>query len=180
MLYNVAQLLKSPVGTVQRVELDATDHLALDEEQASLAGEVNGSVRLHRTNQGILADGSVTAPVELRCDRCLDRFVATITFPLREQFYPTVDVTSGVGLPPAENELVFPIDQNHLLDLREALRQNLLLALPMRALCREECAGLCPRCGHNLNDGPCDCPPEAPDERFAALRELFDGRTGIE
>ncbi|HEY7832894.1 MAG TPA: hypothetical protein VIG30_04925, partial [Ktedonobacterales bacterium] len=84
MLYNVAQLLKSPVGTVQRVDLDATDHLALDDEQASLVGEVNGSVRLHRTNQGILADGSVTAPVELRCDRCLDRFVATITFPLRE------------------------------------------------------------------------------------------------
>lgn len=176
MIYNVAQLLKAPVGTVQRVDLDPADQLWLAEEHVHLAGAVQGSVRLHRTNQGILADGTVTAPVELLCDRCLEPFTTMLTFPLREQFYPTVDVTSGLSLPPAENELVFPIDQNHELDLRESLRQNLLLALPMRALCREDCAGLCPHCGHNLNEGPCACPPDAPDARFAALRELLDGQ----
>ncbi len=176
MIYNVAQLLKAPVGATMRVELDPADHFALDEEGVRMAGELTGTVRLHRTNQGILADGQITAEVERQCDRCLEPYTSTVTFPLREQFYPTIDITTGVPLPAAEDELVFPIDQNHMLDLREAIRQNLLLALPMRSVCREDCRGLCPRCGRNLNAGPCGCEPEAADERFGPLRALLEGR----
>ena len=114
-------------------------------------------------------------PVELECTRCLKHFTTTVTVPIREQFYPTIEVNTGVPVPPPENdELSFPIDRNHLLDLREAIRQNLVLALPMRTLCKEECAGLCPTCGKDLNEGPCDCPPEVADERFSALRDLLD------
>ncbi|GAC1447213.1 MAG: hypothetical protein PVSMB4_01990 [Ktedonobacterales bacterium] len=83
-------------------------------------------------------------------------------------------MSTGEPLPAAEDELVFPIDQNHLLDLREAIRQNLLLALPMRTICREECAGLCPQCGHNLNAGPCGCEPEVVESRFETLRALLE------
>jgi uncharacterized protein len=175
MIYNVAQLLKSPVGTSQRLDLDPDDGLSLNEEHVRLAGDVRGQVRLHRTNQGILVDGTATAPVELRCDRCLEPFTTTVTFPLREQFYPTIEVNTGVPVPAAEDDLGFPIDQNHTLDLREAIRQNLLVALPMRAICREECAGLCPQCGRNLNEGSCDCMPETSDDRFAPLRALLEG-----
>ena len=53
--------------------------------------------------------------------------------------------------------------------------KNLLLALPTRALCREECAGLCAQCGKDLNEGPCDCQPQIEDERFSALRSLLGG-----
>jgi uncharacterized protein len=176
MIYNVAQLLKAPVGASMRVDLDPADRFELGEEGVRLAGDLTGAVRLHRTNQGILADGEVTTVVERQCDRCLEPFRSSITFPLREQFYPTIDIATGVPLPATEDELVFPIDQNHVLDLREAIRQNLLLALPMRSVCREDCRGLCPRCGQNLNVGPCDCEPEADDERFGPLRALLDGR----
>jgi uncharacterized protein len=174
MLYNVAQLLKSPVGASLRADLDPADAFDLDDEHVSLAGDVAGSVRLHRTNQGILADGTVTAPVRLQCDRCLEDYTTTVTFPLREQYYPTIDVNTGVPVPRDPQEMAFPIDQNHMLDLREAVRQNLLLALPMQSLCREVCAGLCPQCGKNLNDGPCTCEPDAQDTRFEALRALLD------
>ncbi len=174
MIYNVAQLLKAPVGTAMRVELDPADHLDLGEEHVRLAGDALGTVRLHRTNQGILADGMVAVPVELTCDRCLELYATTLSVPLREQFYPTVDILTGVALPLPEDELVFLIDHNHLLDLREAIRQLVLLALPMQTLCREDCAGLCPQCGHNLNEGPCGCEPDTTDDRFAALRALLD------
>ena len=178
MIFNVAQLMKAPVGTTLRVELDPTDELTLDDDAGvRLAGPVSGSVRLHRTNQGILADGTVSAPVELICDRCLNPFTTTLTFGLREEYYPTIDIATGLSLPEMPSEMIFPIDQNHLLDLREAIRQNLLLALPMRATCREDCAGLCPMCGHNLNEGPCGCQSEVADERFAALRALLDGQS---
>lgn len=175
MIYNVAQLLKAPVGTTLRGTLDDADELKLEDNEAQLAGPVTGQVRMHRTNQGIFVDGEALVPVELECTRCLKRFTTTVDVPLREQFYPTIEVNTGVSVPPPENdELSYPIDHNHLLDLREAIRQNLVLALPMRTLCSEECAGLCPTCGKDLNDGPCACPAEVADDRFSALRDLLD------
>jgi uncharacterized protein len=59
-----------------------------------------------------------------------------------------------------------------LLDLTEAIRQRVLLEIPMVTLCREDCAGLCSQCGHNLNLGPCDCKPEV-DTRFSVLQKLL-------
>ncbi len=174
MIFNVSQLLKAPVGTTQDVALDNRDTLDLRDGEAQLAGPIEGHVRLHRTNQGIYADGTVSVPVHLQCARCLDEFDATLTFPLREEYYPTIDVNTGAPVQQDENELAFPIDEHHELDMREAIRQNLLTAVPIAALCREDCAGLCPHCGKNLNEGPCDCQPETEDERFAALRSLLD------
>jgi uncharacterized protein len=175
MIYNVAQLLKAPVGTRMDVELDNADELELKDEEAELAGPVTGHVRLHRTNQGIYADGTVSVPVHLQCTRCLKDFTTTVTFPLREEYYPTIDVNTGLPVVMEhDTETSFPIDRHHEIDLREAIRQNLVLALPIRTLCREDCAGLCPQCGKDLNEGPCDCQPEQTDERFAALRQLLE------
>ena len=173
MIYNVAQLMKAAPGTALTAELDDSDELELKDGEARLAGPVTGRVRLHRTNQGIYVDGTVHVPVAWECDRCLKPVVETVTFPLREQYYPTIDVNTGAPVDPLDDELAFPIDHNHLLDLREAIRQNLVLALPDRALCSEDCKGLCAQCGKDLNEGPCDCQPEVADDRFATLRELL-------
>ncbi|MEO7000884.1 MAG: DUF177 domain-containing protein [Ktedonobacterales bacterium] len=173
MIYNVSQLMKAAPGTTLDVDLDDSDDLNLQEGEAELAGPVTGHVRLHRTNQGIFADGTVTTAVTLNCDRCLSDFVTPLTFPVREEFYPTIDVTTGAPLQTAHGEDAFPIDSRHELDLREAIRQNLVLALSARALCREDCEGLCQQCGQNLNEGDCDCPPEPTDERFGVLRALL-------
>jgi len=172
MIYNVAQLLKALVGTTQVVDLDETDTLDLEDEAVKLAGSVKGRLRMRRTNQGILVDGPVEALVELECVRCLASFTRPIAFQLEEQFYPTIDVLTGLSLPESDNELIFPIDPNHQLDLREAIRQNLLLALPMQPICKEECAGLCPHCGKNLNEGPCNCPSPV-DDRLSVLGDLL-------
>ena len=59
-------------------------------------------------------------------------------------------------------------------DLSELIRQTLLVSLPLQPLCREACAGLCPQCGKNWNEGPCDCPTETVDPRFSALASLLD------
>lgn len=173
MIYNVAQLLKSPVGTSMSFELDDEDHLQLTQDDLTQAGPVEGHVRLHHTNQGIFVDGTASVPVDLECTRCLKHFTYTAAFLLREQFYPTIDVVTGVPLPAPDDELAFPIDRHHLLDLREAIRQNLVLALPINAICQEDCAGLCPKCGHDLNEGPCDCVEEESDDRLSPLRDLL-------
>ena len=142
-------------------------------DDAKAVGPATGRVRLNRTNQGIYADGVVSIPTQLRCARCLKDFTTTLTFPVREEFFPTIDVLSGAPIQTEHGEDAFPIDRHHQLDLREAIRQNYVLALPSQALCREDCAGLCPQCGHDLNDGSCDCVPEPLDDRFSVLSSLF-------
>jgi uncharacterized protein len=96
-----------------------------------------------------------------------------ITF--EERFYPTYDVITGMPLPPIEEDEVLPIDEHHEVDLTEAIRQNVLLAVPMVTLCDPDCAGLCSQCGHDLNLGPCQCQPEI-DSRLTVLQQLLENR----
>ena len=68
----------------------------------------------------------------------------------------------------------FVLIEDDAVDLSEIVREAVIFGAQMNDLCREDCRGLCPRCGKDLNEGPCDCEPE-PDERFAALADLkFD------
>jgi uncharacterized protein len=66
---------------------------------------------------------------------------------------------------------VLVINEQHQLDLAEVVRQQLLLALPMHPVCRSACSGLCPHCGQDLNEGPCDCTEET-DPRWSVLKEM--------
>jgi uncharacterized protein len=174
MLYNVAQLMKAPVGTSLEYEIYEEDR-QLDDD-LEIIGPIEGHVRIRRTNQGLLVDGWVDLTLALACTRCLEKFDLPLHVSFMEQFYPTVDILTGVMLPPSDDEDAFPIDDHHLLDLTEVVRQQVLLALPMVTLCREDCAGLCSQCGHNLNLGPCDCKPEV-DTRFNVLQKLFQNGT---
>lgn len=97
-----------------------------------------------------------------------------VTF--EEQFYPTVDVVSGLPLAPFDQEEIFAIDAHHEVDLAEAIRQNVLTQRPMVTLCREDCQGLCSQCGHDLNLGPCGCEPEVGDTRLSVLEQLLRER----
>jgi uncharacterized protein len=170
MQYNVAQLMKAQVGASFEADIDE-DNVQLDED-IQVIGPIHGHVRMRRTNQGLLVDGWVDVTVELACNRCLEQFEQRLHMTFIEQFYPTVDVITGIALPPFDETEVFPIDDHHHVDLTEAIRQHVLLELPMFAICREDCAGLCPQCGHNLNLGPCECQPEV-DARFNVLQRLL-------
>jgi uncharacterized protein len=174
MIFNVAQLLKSPVGTTQDVVLDDSDSLDLRDGEARLAGPITGHARLHRTNESIVVDGVAHIPVLLECSRCLTEFTTTLDVPLRETFYPSIDIETGLPARLPEDETAFTIDDHHQIDLREAIRQTLVLALPIQPLCREDCKGLCPECGRDLNVELHTHETEARDERFAALRQLLE------
>ncbi len=84
------------------------------------------------------------------------------------------DASTGEMLPPPDDPDAFLIDPHQILDLTEALRQYRVMAEPMQPLCQPDCLGLCPRCGYNLNQGPCGCPRQQVDVRWAALGELAE------
>jgi uncharacterized protein len=170
MLFNVAQLMKSPVGTSFVTDFQENE-VTLDDD-LKVVGPLKGHARMRRTNQGLLVDGWVDLTLKLSCTRCLKDFEQPMHVTFEEQFYPTIDIVTGMPLPPFDAEEIFPIDEHHQMDLTEATRQRVLLALPMVTVCQEDCKGLCAQCGKDLNLGPCDCKPE-PDSRWYALEQLL-------
>jgi uncharacterized protein len=166
VLINVSQLLKSPIGSVRSYEV---------REVVSIAGGdslVEGEVSLVRTDRGILAKAALNTEVEVTCSRCLSLVNCRLTLNIAEEYFPIIDAVSGTPLSLPEEPGCFTIDEHHMFDLTEAVRQYVLLAIPMKPLCREDCAGLCPACGRNLNQGPCGCLPQKASLGRSKLNKL--------
>jgi uncharacterized protein len=180
-IFNVAQLLKEPVGAQRRVQVEA-DLIDLIPDLKEQAGGdetapmvLSGTLRLLHSIEGVLVQGDLAANVTLQCARCLEPVSVPIEVPVEETFVPTLDIATGQTIEPEEEDRALWIDEHHILDLSEVLRQDVLVALPWHAVCRPDCRGLCPTCGENLNEGPCNCQAES-DPRWAALRGLLNGQ----
>jgi uncharacterized protein len=172
MRYNVAQLLKGPTGAVRRYELkEEIDNL--DPDLKPLRPLV-GRVTLMRTTQGVLATGRMRTTLEGTCKRCLEPCAVRVDLSLEEEFYPVVHIAEAPvdDTPEEDRDEALRIDERHNLDLSEVVRQGLWLVMPMEALCRPDCLGLCPRCGGNRNLGECQCEQTPIDPRWAALQAL--------
>ncbi|MFC1933586.1 DUF177 domain-containing protein [Chloroflexota bacterium] len=166
MQINVAQQLKGPIGAVRNYRVSETMDIAGGSSQ------IEGEVMLMRTDRGILAKGILHTEIELSCCRCLSLFSYPLTLDIEEEYFPTTNVVTDAPLPLPDEPDHFTIDEYNVLDLTEAIRQYALLATPMKPLCRDDCAGLCPTCGCNLNQTSCNCPPHPADPRWSALGRL--------
>ena len=168
MRFRVSQELGQPVGTEFDLELRQRS-LFLDDDVALT--DLDGSARLLRTDRGLLTTVRAVAHLESTCSRCLAPMRSLIEIDFEEEFIPVVDPVSGAHITTAEAEESFIISPDLMLDLGESLRQYALMSSPSKPLCREGCAGLCPGCGINLNEGRCSCPPQS-DDRWGALAAL--------
>jgi len=131
------------------------------------AGPVELSLDVQDAGTGVVARGTVGAEVEQHCRRCLQ----PVRTPVEEEL--TLYYRDGLTELEAQAEEVYPMPaRGEMLDLSAAIRENLLLSVPQFALCDENCRGLCPRCGTNLNQFSCDCVVEDEEPRWAALRRL--------
>lgn len=177
MRYNVAQLLKGSTGARRRYEFEE-EIRDLDPDLEPLSPLV-GWVSLMRTSQGILVTGLLRATLRMTCPRCLELADIEVVLDLEEEFHPVVHLKDVPLDDVAEEEQdeALLIDDHHILDLREVVRQGLWLAVPMEALCRPDCAGLCPHCGGNRNLGECQCVETNLDPRWAALQVLLSSDT---
>ena len=120
-----------------------------------------------RNTAGVLMmSGSIQTTIHGICDRCAESFDREVHFPI------DVVLVTEMANEENEDEWVFPLEGDSA-DLDDIVRTVFVLNLDSKLLCKEDCAGLCCRCGKNLNDGPCSCQKEL-DPRFAALRQLLD------
>jgi uncharacterized protein len=131
---------------------------------------------LNNTLGEIRVLGSVQVEIEVDCDRCLEpvRHQMDREFDLYYRPAPEAgDVPHELAIDAGETEVGYY--EGVGLDLAELLREFVLLSLPMRLVCRDDCAGICPACGKNRNTGPCDCVEEQVNDRWSVLREWKQG-----
>lgn len=155
------------VRGVRRHELrrgQLTEEVTADIDSRVPAGaEVEADVVIEAFDGGLEVTGTVSAPWQGECRRCLANIEGHLAVEVREIFRP------GGG----EAEGTYPAHEDHL-NLREMVVDALFAGLPVLPLCREDCRGLCPRCGADRNLEACQCAEVEVDPRWAGLRALHD------
>jgi len=141
------------------------------EGQADLVEEHHGK---HKVVQDIRVKGKLDTSLEVACARCLDPVVHQVerSFDL---LYRPLGTDSGheeLSVTDAEAEIGYYGNGGLLLE--DTLREQVLLALPLKTICREDCKGLCPHCGKNMNENQCSCVDDLEDPRWSALKEIRD------
>jgi uncharacterized protein len=159
--FNVGFLLHESAGTHRDFDLDI-DHIQIAEDLE--VSDLSGMVRLTRTTEGILTQGEITGLTQSLCARCLDEIAQPLTVTMSDLFsYP----------PSTAPDPNLTVPESGLLELTPHVREYFLLAAPMQPICREDCKGLCPECGGNLNEESCEHPKSDIDPRFEALKSLI-------
>jgi len=123
-----------------------------DDPEVKFEHDVEYRLQAQVQGQALLVTGKLSTPVTLRCSRCLKTF----------QWPLCVD----------EFVVHRELEGEDFVDLTENLREDIILGLPQRALCRQACKGLCPVCGKDLNEGVCRCKPSRGDARWHALDQI--------
>jgi uncharacterized protein len=167
------------------------EELGLVDTDATLRGPVSISLDLAQADEMIAVTGVLEGTVVRQCVRCLKEYDDALAFSVHAAFAregkelkvglrqpKTGDSRKGRPMPPKMETDVEAEDegddryfyQGDHIELAPMLREHIILAAPMQPLCRENCAGLCARCGKDLNEGPCQCPAEAPSTAIRVIR----------
>ena len=189
----------------QQLTVPAPDDLRLELARVPVGADVHLDVRFEAVTEGVLVTGSATAPLAGECARCLAPLAATVTASFTELYLyadgtrrrrttSTTSTSSTTGTArdrhdrhdsrewfdentEQDDEELYYLDGD-LLDLEPALRDAVVLALPMSPLCREDCPGLCVECGVRAGRrGPGPRHEDAPDPRWAGLKQFDDQAT---
>jgi len=144
--------------------------------ECEFAAPIKTALSAMRIDDMIEVEGRIDTRVRLACGRCLNTFET----PLSSHFALTyTHLTEDLPADTSQEEVELRAEdmglvyfEGETIDLHEAIQEQIVMALPLRALCRPDCKGLCARCGHDLNDGVCGCDHRPSNGAFAALKNL--------
>lgn len=150
-----------------------------EDEDYRVVAPVALAFTIHKDHDRFRLVGTITTTLELRCSRCLEPFALPVNAAFDLRYLP-----EGVAAPAEETEdrelgeadASATIYEGDAIDLGDLMREQFYLALPMKPLCREDCKGLCPHCGTNLNTDTCQCQTQWEDPRLAGLKALITDR----
>ncbi len=179
MFLDIKDLELHPLDFKEEFQPDVIDLGAEGRQKGPLKASGRAEVvEEHQGKNQVIKDirlrGTLSANLELQCARCLDPVPQEVKRDF-ELLYRPLGADAGrdeLSVTDAEAEIGYY--QGDGLLLEDVLREQVLLALPLKVTCREDCKGLCPQCGKNLNQEQCSCSVALEDPRWAALKEVRD------
>lgn len=177
MLFEIKELELHPVDFSETLQPGVIDFGSEYRQRTPLASRGRADLveehhGKHQVIQDIRVKGSLSTQLELSCARCLEPVVQDVKRDF-DLLYRPQGADAGrdeMSVTDAEAEISYYEGQGVLLE--DVLREQVLLSVPLKVTCRENCRGLCAHCGKNLNEGACDCKVESEEPRWAALKEL--------
>ena len=148
------------------------DTVSVPQEDFRLVSPVVFGADVRKDARKVRLVGRLATVLELGCGRCLEPYRLEVDAPLDLLFLPEEAETGKADGEVTDADVGVSFYKDDEIDLGDVVREQCYLALPMKPLCREECAGLCPTCGINRNRETCQCQPTWVDPRMEALRRL--------
>lgn len=131
---------------------------------------VKGNVKLARAL--VQVNGHIDTRAQVECDRCLQPVELPVDADFALEYITGSDYESSEAAELTDEEMSVSVFDGEAIDVDEIVKEQILLAVPSRMLCREDCKGICPECGLDRNTGECSCVTDNIDPRWAALKNL--------
>ncbi|MBV4418046.1 DUF177 domain-containing protein [Clostridium tyrobutyricum] len=164
MKMDISDLLNKEIFTKKLDIVLKEDSFYDGKEYSGILTPIMLLANLEKTDHMITLNGKVSGVLELTCSRCLKKFAHAINININERFTDKKIVDC--------DEDIFFINDGYI-DITQIIENNIILALPIKRLCKENCKGLCPKCGTNLNDSTCNCKENDIDPRWEKLKDMF-------
>jgi len=146
--------------------------LELQDERVQLAGPVSINGRVKRSGAEVIVSGHIIGKLFINCDRCLTPLDMTLNNDFELEYVNGSDYEELHDAELTEEQLAISVFDGVGIDVDEIVKEQVLLAVPTRLLCRDDCKGICPVCGSDKNTTDCNCEASSGDPRWDVLRSL--------
>lgn len=149
-----------------------------DDDAYGVQSPVHLVFDIHKDGRQFRVIGRVQATLALACGRCLEEYALPVNASFDVLYLPHAENTGEGEVEVEEDDLTTAYYRDEQIDLGQLIREQFYLAIPMKPLCRDDCRGLCPECGTNLNTASCTCVRQWVDPRLGTLKSLLDKDDG--
>jgi uncharacterized protein len=163
-------------GRAEFAHTYAEGELVLEEDRLRLEQSPAISGKIRREDRRVHMEGRVIARVLVECDRCLKLIELPVDSIFKLEYVTQEDYQAQQAVELTEDDLDLSVFDGEAIDIDELVTEEILLAVPDHILCRDDCKGICPRCGGDRNSVDCGCRTAEVDPRWAGLKELVNGK----
>jgi uncharacterized protein len=163
MKINVSSVMRNVTSSIEADGEVSIPFIEYGNNNIKVLSPIKVHVVVTNNGKNLTVSGNISSKLMLNCSRCLKDFEYTLDTDFEEELSNKDDGGDAIHF------------DGDTVDLTDMVIDNILLSLPMKTVCSEECKGLCPRCGSNLNIKECNCSDEDHDPRFSVLKDLLKG-----
>jgi len=160
------------VSEISDTGIEESLEIPLAIDGINFEGDTKAVLKFQKFGDRVLIDGLAKAKVSLVCSRCLKDFSCPVEPTFRVEYAPSGEANREEEQELKSDEMETGFYKGDEIDIDELLREQILLAIPMKPLCKTNCPGLCPKCGKDLSEGGCNCAPEI-DPRLLGFKRFL-------